>query len=239
MVRIFFNNTEASNEQTLLEDLVIESISQLGVDMIYIPRQVINKDEILNEPTTATFTEVYQSEFYVKDTGGYSGAMTNLIGNFAPHLINDQLIVTVARRTFENDVGKPAVLARPREGDLVWIPFIKKAFEIKFVNHEPYFYQLGSLNMYDLTLGLFEWNNETFNTRIPELDDKYSVFNTDMESYNLLDFDGRRLTDTSGNPLVQAEYNVDTILSTPDGEDIQEESQEILDWTDTNPFGQV
>ena len=37
------------NEQYILEDLIVESISIYGQEMLYIPRQIQNLDEILGE----------------------------------------------------------------------------------------------------------------------------------------------------------------------------------------------
>ena len=38
--------------------------------------------------------------------------------------------------------------SRPREGDLVFFPLGQRLFEIKFVEHEEPFYQLGSNYVY-------------------------------------------------------------------------------------------
>ena len=40
--------------------------------------------------------------------------------------------------------------SRPREGDLVFFPLGQRLFEIKFVEHEEPFYQLGSNYVYKL-----------------------------------------------------------------------------------------
>ena len=40
---------KVKTEQNLYEDIVIESLKMYGQDVIYIPRQLINRDELLNE----------------------------------------------------------------------------------------------------------------------------------------------------------------------------------------------
>jgi len=43
-----------------------------------------------------------------------------------------------------------------------------------FVEHEAIFYQLGSLQTWDISCELFEYNNETFDTGIPDIDSVYA-----------------------------------------------------------------
>ena len=46
----------------------------------------------------------------------------------------DTMTMSVARRTFETDVGAPdlANLTRPREGDLIWFPLNNKLYSVNF-----------------------------------------------------------------------------------------------------------
>ena len=37
------------NEQNLIQDLIIESIQMWGNEMLYLPRRLVSKDEILGE----------------------------------------------------------------------------------------------------------------------------------------------------------------------------------------------
>ena len=49
---------ENSSEQNLVEDLSIESIKINGRDMVYIPRTLLNKDELFGEDNSAKFSSV-------------------------------------------------------------------------------------------------------------------------------------------------------------------------------------
>jgi hypothetical protein len=53
-------------------------------------------------------------------------------------------------------------------------------YKIKFVEHEAIFYQLGSLQTWDLTCELFEFNNETFDTNVPDIDLIYAELDVDI-----------------------------------------------------------
>ena len=60
--------------------------------------------------------------------------------------------------------------SRPREGDLVFFPLGQRLFEIKFVEHEEPFYQLGSNYVYKLKCELFEYEDEVIDTSIDAID---------------------------------------------------------------------
>ena len=60
--------------------------------------------------------------------------------------------------------------SRPREGDLVFFPLGQRLFEIKFVEHEEPFYQLGSTYVYKLKCELFEYEDEVIDTSIEAID---------------------------------------------------------------------
>ena len=60
--------------------------------------------------------------------------------------------------------------SRPREGDLVFFPLGQRLFEIKFVEHEEPFYQLGSNYVYKLKCELFEYEDEVIDTSIDLID---------------------------------------------------------------------
>ena len=59
---------------------------------------------------------------------------------------------------------------RPQEGDLIYLPLTSNYFEIKFVEHEEPFYQLGKGYVYKLKAELFEYSDE-----------KGDVFDSDEE----------------------------------------------------------
>ena len=58
----------------------------------------------------------------------------------------------------------------PREGDLIYFPLGERLFEIKRVEAEKPFYQLGKTYVYELLCELYEYENEDINTTIEEID---------------------------------------------------------------------
>ena len=176
---VFFNNYSRVSEQELIDDLVIESIRQYGVDVIYMSRAIKGRDKIFNEDDFPEYNETFEFEVYVKNNEGFEGE-GDFLSKFGLQ-IRDQLTLTVANRTFERHVTREVVdLLRPREGDLIYFPLNEKIFEIKFVEHESVFYQMGKTQVFDMTCELIEYSNQRFNTGRAEIDNYFADYNTDI-----------------------------------------------------------
>lgn len=232
----FFNNTSSAAEQKLIEDLVIESIKVYGIDMYYLPRTILNRNQVFREQDSASYNASYQVEMYLKSFDKFGGD-GKFLSKFGLE-IRDEVIFTVAFRTFTNEVTTLNGQSRPNEGDLIFLPLNKKVFQIKFVDHEAIFYQMGSLQMYDLTCELFEYSNENFNTGIAEIDDKYATYSTDMSDYSLMTQDGFELTDSYNDVLVQ-NYNLDAIDDQSQIDVFTNESANFVDFSEGNPFSEA
>jgi hypothetical protein len=216
----------------LIEDLVIESIKIYGLDCWYLPKRIINKDNIYGEDALSEYNSSYMVEMYVKNVEGFAGE-----GDFLSKFnveIRDQITLTIARRTFENEVQHYEYgYTRPREGDLIFLPLNNKVFQIKFVEHEPVFYQMGSLQMYDLKCELFEYSSEKMNTGHEVIDALESTYSDAMNTYSILTEKGLEIKMEDGYSLIREEEP--TFL-----EDlyIQIESDEFLDFTEADPFSE-
>ena len=104
-------------------------------------------------------------EAYVENYDGYAGA-GDVLTKFGMSL-RDEVTLVISKERFEEfiapfmDSGDDFELSsRPREGDLVFFPLGQRLFEIKFVEHEEPFYQLGSNYVYKLKCELFEYEDE-------------------------------------------------------------------------------
>ena len=158
-------------EQHLIEDLVVESIKIYGVDTWYLPRTLNAKDDILNEDDLSSFDDAYQVEMYVKNVDSFEGE-GDFLSKFGLQ-IRDSITLTIAQRTYNQEVGLNSAINRPREGDLIYLPLNKKYFVVQHVEHEAIFYQMGSLQTYDLRCDLFEYSGERFKTGQSELDNHF------------------------------------------------------------------
>ena len=157
----------SQSEQRLVQNLINEQLTIYGVEVVYLPRKIVKKDQILTEIQSSSFNDNFLIEAYVNTYDGYSGA-GDVLTKFGMSL-KDELTVTISRERFEDFIspflgslpaGEVEVSTRPSEGDLIFFPLGKRLFEIKFVEHEEPFYQLGKNYVYQLKCELFELSDE-------------------------------------------------------------------------------
>jgi len=169
------------SEQRLLQDLVNEQLRMFGVEVIYIPRKFVKRKTIIEEIQSSKFDDNFALEAYVNTYEGYSGG-GDILTKFGMSL-RDELLITISKERFEDFIApflgglddgteesEIEVSTRPREGDLIYFPLGQRLFEVKFVEHEQPFYQLGKLYVYELKCELFEYEDEIIDTSIEEID---------------------------------------------------------------------
>lgn len=162
-MRNLYFSAGARSEQNLYEDLIIESIKIYGQDLYYLPRDLVNVDDVFREDPVSKFNSNYLLEMYVDNADGFDGE-GDLFTKFGVE-IRDQVTFTVAKRRWQQTVMRydnEIQGIRPLEGDLVFTPFSKKIFQIMHVEHEQPFYQLNNLPVFKLQCELFEYNDEDF-----------------------------------------------------------------------------
>ena len=123
----YFNKFKNTAEQRLVQDLVDEAIKIHGVNMVYIPRTLVNKDEVFGEDRLPKFENGRELEMYVDSYEGYEGE-GELMTQFGLE-VRDEITLTVSRKRFLEtfaDKNYPY----PREGDLVFFPLSEGLFEI-------------------------------------------------------------------------------------------------------------
>lgn len=219
-------------EQDLIESLIVESIKIYGIDCYYIPRNPINTrkeiDFVFNETTNVIFDQNYMVEMYIKNIDSFAGDNT-FMSKFGLE-IRDQVTFSCAVRTFDWEVSQQSshdhasddqqtiyssTIERPREGDLIFFPLNKKVFEIKFVEHESIFYQLGALQLYDLKCELFEYSGEVMNTGIPEVDIFYQQ---------------------ASMAFTEDPVQLDAVDLLADNHKIQQDANNFIDFSERDPF---
>lgn len=165
------NLNGSSQEQLFIENLIIETIEIYGQNIYYLPRTYINRDTILNEVENSSFNQALQVRAYVNNVDGWEG-QGELLSKFGIR-IEDKTTFIFSRKKFTEKVDDNATLnveGRPNEGDLIWFPTTKHLFEIKFVEAERPFYQLGKGYVWECQCELFEYSDEQLDTGVAEID---------------------------------------------------------------------
>ena len=232
----FFNNFKSSQEQLLIENLIIEAIKIYGEDVYYIPRNINNLDKLYYTDDQSSYNHAILIEMYIKSVDGFAGD-----GNFMSKFgleIRDQVVFSVAQRVFNEEVSAYTSNIRPNEGDLVYFPLNRKCFQVKFVNKFEMFYQLGGLQTWELTCELFEYSNEIFNTGIAEIDAIQVKFDTNIISWSVLTETGEALLTEDSNYIVSENYDLEVIDPTSENKTIQDESNEFIDFSESDPFSE-
>ncbi len=166
-------------EQNLMQELINEQLKIYGVEITYIPRKIVNRSTVFEELERSKFDDNFLLEAYVETFDGYGG-QGDIMTKFGMTL-KDELTVSISRERFEDFIApfmeamnddEIIVDTRPREGDLVFFPLGNRLFEVKFVEHEDPFYQLGKNYVYKLQCELFEYEDEVIDTGIEEIDKK-------------------------------------------------------------------
>ena len=150
----------STNEQYLVQDLINEQLKIFGIEVYYIPRKLITTDDILGEVQSSKFDDSFLIEAYLNNYEGYAPD-SDIMTKFGLRLKNE-ISLTISRERYEEfiapflegissgirdniitgyDFGD--LITRPKEGDLIYFPLGERLFEIKKVEHEKPFYQLG------------------------------------------------------------------------------------------------
>jgi len=153
---IYFQNS--ITDQNLLNEINREVIQQAGIDVMYIPRTLVKEDLILGEDVLSQFNTAYEIEMYVKSSDNFGGA-DDAISKFGLD-IRDELILVVHAESFKFATNNTT----PLEGDLIYFPLSKGLFEIKFVEDEQPFYQVGKNYVFELTCEVFQYGGEKIDT---------------------------------------------------------------------------
>lgn len=171
------------DEQRLMQSLIDEHLSMFGVDVYYIPRKMIDTDDVLGEVQSSKFNDAYIIEAYLNNFEGYAKG-SDIMTKFGINLQNE-ITLTISRERYEDfiapfivthnakNAGTDVLLGeRPKEGDLIFFPLGERLFEVKHVEHENPFYQLGKNYIYELQCELFRYEDEQFDTNVSFVDER-------------------------------------------------------------------
>jgi hypothetical protein len=236
MARNVYFTQGTRSEQYLVEDLIVESLKIYGQDVYYIPRILVAKDIVFGEDVLSKFEAAYQIEMYFEDVDDFQGQGT-FLQKFGIEVEKSATLV-VARRTWEKEIARHNVtrLTRPAEGDLIYFPLTKKLFEVRFVEHEDPFYQLGKLYVYKLRIETFQYASEKLETGVAEIDAIEDNFTYDQPYIRA---EHGEIFDTESGLDISLEQATGPTTDQTDNTNLDVAGSGLIDFDETNPFGEV
>jgi hypothetical protein len=231
------------SEQNLYEDLIIECLKIYGFELYYLPRKSFNEDRILGEDPLNNYQHAYPIEMYLESNTGFDG-QGEFLSKFGVQTVESANFVVSRKRWLEvaGSTGNTVLAIRPAEGDLLYFPLTKSYFEIRKVEGDKPFYQVGKLYVYKMTCELMQFSSEVINTGIPEIDTYPDIINEDVQNFEVTQENGDELLFefNTESPIILESY---TLLHSDDGaarnEDFDTNITDILDFSERNPFGEV
>jgi len=156
-------------EWDMFNSLSNEVVQRFGVDIYFIPMEVNSVDLIHGDIDVASFNKAYPIRMYLKTNEGFeSGGGGDMYTKFSYYVPDTaQFVVNI------EEFGNLTDGRVPTEGDLLYLPFhTGRLFQLYHVEEEnDAFYHLGKRMLYRLDASLFEYNRETVNTNVEEIND--------------------------------------------------------------------
>ena len=157
-----------------MEDLIVESIKIMGFDGYYLPNDNdLARDLLYGEDPVKKFQSAFPVEFYLSEALNYTGEK-EFFSKFGLEIKNHTKVI-VSRRAFSQRVPQNT-FTRPREGDLIYVPFLNgtgELYEITFTDQDKDFHTLGRVipYFYELHLEKFKFSSELLATGVADIDD--------------------------------------------------------------------
>ena len=167
-VNHYFNNYGSLPEQRVIEDLIVESIKIMGFEAYYIPNDNDQaRDLLFGEDPVKKFKSAFSLEMYLSNSVEYEGEK-EFFSKFGLEIKNN-IKVVLSKRSFSQRVPQNT-FTRPREGDLVYIPFLNGTGE--FTDQTKDFFMLGRKvpYFYELTMEKFKYSQEVISTGVADVD---------------------------------------------------------------------
>jgi hypothetical protein len=210
-VSVYFNNQGATREQFLVEDLIIESIRNHGIDIYYLPRSSHSVlDQLFGDDPVKYYNKAYKIDMYLETFNDFEGQQ-EFFSKFGLQ-IDKTARVAVAKRTF-NRLVPSSVRMIPKEGDLIFLPIQQKLMEVRFVEEEKNFFQLGKVQpyMFSLSIETFKYNGELLDTGISDIDE---LTDNIAPSINMLFQDDNQVVSFVRGEVVYQGNNISTATCT-------------------------
>lgn len=225
----YFKNQGYKPTQNLIEDLAEEAIKVNGIDVVYIIKTTDKVDQLFGDNQHGKLKNSFPIEMYLKNAKGFEGER-DIVNKFGME-VKDNVTLIVSKKRFREEsfklpqlTGRLYPMNRPIEGDLIYLPLAQTSdnlYEIKFVENEDVLYQQGDYYTFRLDCELYKYSMEDINTGFSKIDDIKSELVQEVDANNdgIIDYimDKKKINDNA---------------------QIQTEADDIIDFTEKDPFSE-
>jgi hypothetical protein len=215
----YFSPYTYTGEQNLYEGMIAEAIQIHGIDIKYMPRQLVDGGDYLwGEDPNSYFDKSMTIEAYVNEVEGY-GALQDMMGP-AGFESAAELSVIISKKRWKEEaaIELTASDSVPKEGSIIYIPYLNRVFQIERVKDQVGFSNFGKKYVYDLTVSSFKYSHQKMTTGVSAVDNLMSKFDIDLD----------------GN--ISPEESIK--MSDSDNAKIQEEADTVVDFESDDPFAE-
>lgn len=133
----YLNRFGNEDELTLQESLLIELIQAKGTDVVYLPRVLLTKDDILNEVVNSYYARGIVIEMFLESYEDWENNAMEF-STFGMMQMPNVSTWIVSKKRFEEEVDQSRLgfAKRPNEGDIIYSPQMKEFFVIQKVNKD-------------------------------------------------------------------------------------------------------
>lgn len=182
-VNQYFTPMTNTATQDYIETMIIQSIQANGLDMMYLPRDVLENDDVFDEALHTRFDSKYDLEFVVEDIMNFNGQGHSFMAGFQ---MDDSITLVCSKSRFTEVIGAPA----PVKKDVIYIKEADMMWQVTNVLEDEDWRQWGKNYVWRLKCTRFMAGHEEFDT-------EEDIFDNDIEEL----MDGDPANWETGTPL--------------------------------------
>ena len=212
----YFSPFSYKREQSLAEDIIVESIKIYGIDVKYLPRTIVNQDFLLGEDPLSKFDSAIAIEAYIKNIQNFDGEQ-DFLSKFNLE-IRDQMTLTIARKRF-TEIASEKLL-----NETSFTYQLETADSGGWGNTESYLLETGTANGYSITtsrpmegdLIFFPLNNKLYEIMFVEHENIFyqhgKLYTYDLHC-ELFDRDSRLDTGNTAIDTIETTFSLDMLMN--------------------------
>lgn len=149
----YFNQMNNPHTKNFIQGLVDQAIAASGIDVFYLRRELVERDEVFDEAVKERFTQAIKIEMMVEDIMNFNGGGHNFFVGFT---MEDSATFVFSQRRFVQTVEAQ----RPRDGDLIYIPSADMTFQVDKTLEDESWRQWGQNYVWRLRCSRFRFGYE-------------------------------------------------------------------------------